>query len=69
MIAQPLKAIATATTSNETMSLTEATEVDDISAAIVGASLGAVDLLKHIRRQPADAIELFHGCAYRNVEG
>jgi hypothetical protein len=52
MIAQPLKAMATATTSNETMSLT-----------------CAVDLLEHIRRQPADAIELFHGCAYRNVEG
>jgi len=42
MIAQPLKAMATATTSNETMSLTEATEVDDISAAIAGACLGAV---------------------------
>ena len=32
-------------------------------------TFGAVDLLEHIRRQPADAIELSHGCAYRNVEG
>jgi len=44
-------------------------EVDDVGAAVASAGLRAVDLFEHIRRQPADAIKLFHGCAYQNVEG
>src|SRR5713226_8659638 len=35
-------------------------EVDDVSTAIAGHRLGAVHLLKDVRRQPADAIKLFH---------
>ncbi len=36
-------------------------EIDDIGAAVPGGSLGAVDLLEHVRRQPANTIKLFHG--------
>ena len=35
-------------------------EIDDVGAAIAGHRLGAVDLLEHVRRQPADAIKFFH---------
>src|SRR5437868_6029178 len=35
-------------------------EVNDVGAAIAGDCLGAIDLLKDVRRQPADAIKLFH---------
>src|SRR5437764_1770320 len=35
-------------------------EVDDVAAAIAGHRLGAINLLKDVRRQPADAIKLCH---------
>jgi hypothetical protein len=35
-------------------------EIDDVGAAIAGRGLGAVHLLENVRRQPADAIEIFH---------
>src|SRR5438105_1975113 len=35
-------------------------EVDDVGTAIAGHRLGAINLLKDVRRQPADAIKLVH---------
>ena len=36
-------------------------EVDDVGAGVRARRLGAVDLLEHVGRQAADAVELFHG--------
>src|SRR5260370_8997423 len=44
-------------------------EVDDVGAAIAGHRLGAIDLLKDLRRQPADAIKLFHNVSRHVVSG
>src|SRR5580698_2312017 len=38
-------------------------EIDDIGAGIACSRLGPVDLLEHIRRQTADAVEIFHSLA------
>ena len=35
-------------------------EVDDVGAARAGAGLQPVDLLEHVRRQPADLVKFFH---------
>ncbi len=35
-------------------------EIDDVGAAIAGRGLGAVHLLEYVRRQPANAVEIFH---------
>ncbi len=35
-------------------------EIDDVGAAVARPRLGAIDLLEHVRRQPADAIKVFH---------
>jgi len=36
-------------------------EIDDIGAAVASGRLGAIDLLEHVGRQPANAIKVFHG--------
>ena len=36
-------------------------EVDDVGAGVARGRLGAVDLLEHVGRQAADAVEVFHG--------
>src|ERR1700688_226631 len=37
-------------------------EIDDIGAGITGRSFRAIDLFENVRRQPADAVKIFHGC-------
>jgi hypothetical protein len=41
-------------------------EVDDIGASVSRGGLGPVDLLEHIGRQSADAVEFFHGIGLQN---
>ncbi len=36
-------------------------EIDDVGAAVARHCFGAIDLLEHIGRQPANAIKVFHG--------
>jgi hypothetical protein len=36
-------------------------EVDDIGAVVTSRGFGAIDGLEYVRRQPANAIEFFHG--------
>ena len=40
-------------------------EIDDIGAGVARRRLGPVDLLEHVRRQPADAVKFFHGMPER----
>ncbi len=44
-------------------------EVDNISAGVPRGRLGPVDLFEHVRRQAADAVEIFHGTLLRQPSG